>query len=107
MSLALIVAFEEGIILRTIKRFNNEQSSWMPISKDNSSLLGQRDERGRPLRVGEAERDPCVHWPAPCSGGSFLIVGGSVNSRLPFGSSRPSSSMNPCGAGPKLRSMHR
>ena len=27
--------------LRTIKRFNNEQSSWMPISKDNSSLLGQ------------------------------------------------------------------
>ncbi|MDQ3804580.1 MAG: carbohydrate binding family 9 domain-containing protein, partial [Acidobacteriota bacterium] len=29
-------------LLRTIKRFNNEQSSWMPISKDNSSLLGQR-----------------------------------------------------------------
>ncbi|HYH84891.1 MAG TPA: DUF5916 domain-containing protein [Pyrinomonadaceae bacterium] len=28
--------------LRTIKRFNNEQSSWMPISRDNSSLLGQR-----------------------------------------------------------------
>ncbi|HEU4594385.1 MAG TPA: DUF5916 domain-containing protein, partial [Pyrinomonadaceae bacterium] len=27
--------------LRTIKRFNNEQSSWMPISRDNSSLLGQ------------------------------------------------------------------
>ncbi|HEV2762071.1 MAG TPA: DUF5916 domain-containing protein, partial [Pyrinomonadaceae bacterium] len=29
-------------LLRTIKRFNNEQSSWMPLSKDNSSLLGQR-----------------------------------------------------------------
>ncbi len=29
-------------LLRTIKRFNNEQSSWMPISRDNSSLLGQR-----------------------------------------------------------------
>ncbi|HEX7177091.1 MAG TPA: DUF5916 domain-containing protein [Pyrinomonadaceae bacterium] len=29
-------------LLRTIKRFNNEQSSWMPISKDNSSILGQR-----------------------------------------------------------------
>ncbi|HYE16250.1 MAG TPA: DUF5916 domain-containing protein [Pyrinomonadaceae bacterium] len=29
-------------LLRTIKRFNNEQSTWMPISKDNSSLLGQR-----------------------------------------------------------------
>jgi hypothetical protein len=28
-------------LLRTIKRFNNEQSTWMPISKDNSSLLGQ------------------------------------------------------------------
>jgi hypothetical protein len=28
-------------LLRTIKRFNNEQSSWMPISRDNSSLLGQ------------------------------------------------------------------
>jgi hypothetical protein len=27
---------------RTIKRFNNEQSSWMPISRDNSSLLGQK-----------------------------------------------------------------
>ena len=27
--------------IRTIKRFNNEQSSWMPISRDNSSLLGQ------------------------------------------------------------------
>ncbi|HEX8685346.1 MAG TPA: DUF5916 domain-containing protein, partial [Pyrinomonadaceae bacterium] len=29
-------------LLRTIKRLNNEQSSWMPISRDNSSLLGQR-----------------------------------------------------------------
>lgn len=29
-------------LLRTIKRFNNEQSSWMPISRDNSSTLGQR-----------------------------------------------------------------
>jgi hypothetical protein len=29
-------------LLRTIKRFNNEQSSWMPLSRDNSSLLGQR-----------------------------------------------------------------
>src|SRR5438105_4489979 len=28
-------------LLRTIKRFNNEQSTWMPISRDNSSLLGQ------------------------------------------------------------------
>jgi hypothetical protein len=28
-------------LLRTIKRLNNEQSSWMPISRDNSSLLGQ------------------------------------------------------------------
>jgi hypothetical protein len=28
-------------LLRTIKRINNEQSSWMPISRDNSSLLGQ------------------------------------------------------------------
>ncbi|HEX8351457.1 MAG TPA: DUF5916 domain-containing protein [Pyrinomonadaceae bacterium] len=28
-------------LLRTIKRLNNEQSTWMPISKDNSSLLGQ------------------------------------------------------------------
>lgn len=27
--------------IRTIKRFNNEQSSWMPLSRDNSSLLGQ------------------------------------------------------------------
>jgi len=27
---------------RVIKRFNNEQSSWMPISRDNSSLLGQK-----------------------------------------------------------------
>jgi hypothetical protein len=27
--------------LRTIKRLNNEQDSWMPISRDNSSLLGQ------------------------------------------------------------------
>lgn len=27
--------------LRTIKRFNNEQSSWEPIARDNSSLLGQ------------------------------------------------------------------
>jgi hypothetical protein len=27
--------------VRTIKRFNNEQSSWMPISRDNSSTLGQ------------------------------------------------------------------
>ena len=29
-------------LLRTIKRLNNEQSSWMPVSRDNSSLLGQR-----------------------------------------------------------------
>jgi hypothetical protein len=28
-------------LLRTIKRLNNEQSTWMPISRDNSSLLGQ------------------------------------------------------------------
>jgi hypothetical protein len=28
-------------LLRTIKRFNNEQSTWMPISRSNSSLLGQ------------------------------------------------------------------
>ena len=28
-------------LLRTIKRLNNEQSSWMPISRDDSSLLGQ------------------------------------------------------------------
>jgi hypothetical protein len=28
-------------LLRTIKRFNNEQSSWMPIARSNSSLLGQ------------------------------------------------------------------
>ena len=28
-------------LMRTIKRLNNEQSAWMPISKDNSSLLGQ------------------------------------------------------------------
>jgi hypothetical protein len=28
-------------LLRTIKRLNNEQDSWMPISRDNSSLLGQ------------------------------------------------------------------
>jgi hypothetical protein len=27
--------------LRTIKRVNNEQSSWMPLTRDNSSLLGQ------------------------------------------------------------------
>jgi len=27
--------------LRTIKRFNNEQSTWEPIARDNSSLLGQ------------------------------------------------------------------
>lgn len=29
-------------LIRTIKRFNNEQSSWMPVSKDNSSVLNQR-----------------------------------------------------------------
>jgi len=28
-------------LLRTIKRFNNEQDSWMPIARSNSSLLGQ------------------------------------------------------------------
>jgi hypothetical protein len=28
-------------LIRTIKRFNNEQDSWMPISRDNSSTLGQ------------------------------------------------------------------
>jgi hypothetical protein len=28
-------------LLRTIKRLNNEQSTWMPISRDDSSLLGQ------------------------------------------------------------------
>ncbi|HEY0080295.1 MAG TPA: DUF5916 domain-containing protein [Pyrinomonadaceae bacterium] len=28
-------------ILRVIKRFNNEQDSWMPISRDNSSTMGQ------------------------------------------------------------------
>jgi hypothetical protein len=28
-------------LLRTIKHQNNEQSTWMPISRDNSSLLGQ------------------------------------------------------------------
>ncbi|MDT5157226.1 MAG: hypothetical protein QOH51_1583 [Acidobacteriota bacterium] len=28
-------------LIRTIKHYNNEQSSWMPISRDNSSLLGQ------------------------------------------------------------------
>jgi hypothetical protein len=28
-------------LMRTIKRLNNEQSSWTPISRDNSSLLGQ------------------------------------------------------------------
>jgi hypothetical protein len=28
-------------LLRTIKHLNNEQDSWMPISRDNSSLLGQ------------------------------------------------------------------
>ncbi|HVF51485.1 MAG TPA: DUF5916 domain-containing protein [Pyrinomonadaceae bacterium] len=27
---------------RVIKRFNNEQSSWIPLSRDNSSLLGQK-----------------------------------------------------------------
>src|SRR5205085_2818279 len=27
--------------MRTIKRFNNEQSTWEPIARDNSSLLGQ------------------------------------------------------------------
>ncbi|MDQ3917480.1 MAG: DUF5916 domain-containing protein [Acidobacteriota bacterium] len=27
--------------MRTIKRFNNEQSTWSPIARDNSSLLGQ------------------------------------------------------------------
>ena len=28
-------------LLRTIKRFNNEQDSWMPIARDNSSTLNQ------------------------------------------------------------------
>jgi len=28
-------------IMRTIKRLNNEQSTWTPVSRDNSSLLGQ------------------------------------------------------------------
>src|SRR5207248_1338741 len=28
-------------VLRTIKRFNNEQDSWMPIARDNSSTLDQ------------------------------------------------------------------
>jgi Domain of unknown function (DUF5916)/Carbohydrate family 9 binding domain-like len=27
--------------MRTIKRFNNEQSTWTPVARDNSSLLGQ------------------------------------------------------------------
>ena len=29
-------------LMRTIKRLNNEQSTWMPVSRDNSSLLGQQ-----------------------------------------------------------------
>jgi Domain of unknown function (DUF5916)/Carbohydrate family 9 binding domain-like len=28
-------------LMRTIKRLNNEQSTWTPVSRDNSSLLGQ------------------------------------------------------------------
>ena len=55
---------------------------------DLGGLLGQRDDLGRAIGIGEAEREPCLHR---VSSGVRARVGGSVYSRLEVGSLRDSS----------------
>ena len=56
--------------------------------RDVARLLGQRDDRGGALGIGEPEGDARVHQ---FPGGSLAIVGGSVYSRLSLASGRFSS----------------